>query len=75
MEKVENPLLSRLQLLQDLKFLIDRGSDHRIDYRRFRIFEIKLPTGDIDLVAEYQTYANQCTLAEIADLIVKKYQL
>ncbi|MFD1548879.1 hypothetical protein [Levilactobacillus fuyuanensis] len=75
MEKVENPLLSRLQLLQDLKFLIDQGSDHRIDYRRFRIFEIKLPTSDIDLVAEYQAYAGQYTLAEIANLIVKKYQL
>ncbi|WP_407886638.1 hypothetical protein [Levilactobacillus sp. N40-8-2] len=75
MKKVENPLLSRLQLLQDLKFLIDQDSGHRIDYRRFGIFEIRLPTGNIDLMAEYQTYASKYTLAEIANLIVEKYQL
>ncbi|WP_125546946.1 hypothetical protein [Levilactobacillus lindianensis] len=75
MEKTANPLLSRLQLLQDLKFLIDRGSNHRIDYRRFRIFEIRLPTGVIDLVAEYQMHAGEYTLPEIANLIVQKYQL
>ncbi|WP_057878753.1 hypothetical protein [Levilactobacillus paucivorans] len=75
MQKTVNPLLSRLQLLQDLKFLIDRGSNHRVDYRRFRIFEIRLPTGAIDLVAEYQARASEYTLPEIAALIVQKYQL
>jgi len=75
MEKGIDPFLDRLQLLQDLKFLIDRDSDHRLDYRRFRIFEIRLTTGAIDLVAEYQTYASEHTLSEIADLIVQKYQL
>lgn len=75
MEKVADPLLNNLQLLQDLKFLIDRGSDHRIDYRRFRIFEIRLTTGVIDLVSEYQTYEDEYTLAEMAKLIVQKYQL
>lgn len=75
MEQLGNPLLSRLQLLQDLKFLIDRGSGHRLDYRSFRIFEIRLPTGVIDLVAEYQHYAGERTLDEIAELIIQKYQL
>ncbi|MFC6274348.1 hypothetical protein ACFQET_02335 [Levilactobacillus tangyuanensis] len=75
MEKVADPLLNNLQLLQDLKFLIDRGSDHRIDYRRFRIFEIRLTTGVIDLVSEYQTYEGEYTLAEMANLIVQKYHL
>jgi len=75
MEKKVDPFLDRLQLLQDLKFLIDRDSDHRIDYRRFRIFEIRLSTGVIDLVAEYQAYAGEYTLSEIANLIVQKYQL
>ncbi|KRN03189.1 hypothetical protein FD13_GL000944 [Levilactobacillus senmaizukei DSM 21775 = NBRC 103853] len=75
MEKVADPLLSKLQLLQDLKFLIDQGSNHRIDYRRFRIFEIRLTTGVIDLVAEYRTHASECTLPEIAKLIIQKYQL
>ncbi|NLR31620.1 hypothetical protein [Levilactobacillus tujiorum] len=75
MEKVVDPFLDRLQLLQDLKFLIDRDSDHRIDYRRFRIFDIKLATGAIDLVAEYQSYASEHTLSEIAALIVQKYRL
>ncbi|AYM02672.1 hypothetical protein [Levilactobacillus yiduensis] len=75
MAQPDNPLLSRLQLLQDLKFLIDRGSGHRLDYHRFRIFEIRLPAGAIDLVAEYQHYAGERTLDEIAQLIVQKYQL
>lgn len=75
MEKVVDPFLDRLQLLQDLKFLIDRDSDHRIDYKRFRIFDIKLTTGAIDLVAEYQSYASEHTLSEIAALIVQKYRL
>ncbi|WP_367296343.1 hypothetical protein [Levilactobacillus yonginensis] len=75
MEKVADPLLNKLQLSQDLKFLIDQGSGHRLDYRRFRIFEIRLTTGVIDLVAEYQMYASKYTLTEIANLIVQKYQL
>lgn len=75
MEKRVDPFLDRLQLLQDLKFLIDRDADHRIDYRRFRIFEIRMTTGAIDLVAEYQAYAGEHTLPEIANLIVQKYRL
>lgn len=75
MEELDNPLLNRLQRLQDLKFLIDRGTDHRLDYHRFRIFEIQLPTQTINLVAEYQAYAQDRTLSEVAELIVQKYRL
>lgn len=75
MEKDVNPLLSKLQLLQDLKFLIDRNSNHRLNYRSFRIFEIKLPTGAIDLLSEYQAHEERYTLNEIANLIIQKYQL
>lgn len=73
--QMENPLLSKLQILQDLKFLIDRHCNQRLSYKNYRIFEITVGAFSINLITEYQAYEESCTLDKMAEIIVAKYRL
>ncbi|MHC9537544.1 hypothetical protein ACVQ8P_07105 [Dellaglioa sp. BT-FLS60] len=64
-----------LKMLQDLKFLIYKFSDYRVDFHNFDILTLDLPTKQIDLSLAYQTQKKDHTIEEIAWSIIKDNHL
>ncbi|MHC9533581.1 hypothetical protein ACVPPR_09260 [Dellaglioa sp. L3N] len=64
-----------LKMLQDLKFLIYKFSDYRVDFHNFDILTLDLPTKQIDLSLAYQTHKKDHTIEEIAWSIIKDNHL
>jgi hypothetical protein len=76
---MENKIQTNLKLLQDLKFLIYKFSDYRVNFYDFGILTFRTHGEVLNLdfiLHEFKNdHTNDHTIEEIAWSLVKKYQL
>ncbi|WP_125767172.1 hypothetical protein [Lapidilactobacillus wuchangensis] len=75
MDKQVESLLPNLKKLQDLKFEIYLRSHHQLDFHYFGLYTLETKQQTIDLGDWYHQFKDQLSLTELADLIIKHYQL
>lgn len=68
-------ILENIKKLQDLKFEIYDRSFHKIDFHDFGVLNLKSSNKDIHLDEIYNTYKDEYSLSEIADIVIKRYEL
>lgn len=72
---MENKIQTNLKLLQDLKFLIYKFSDYRVNFYDFGILTFRTHGEVLNLDFILHEFKNDHTIEEIAWSLVKKYQL